>query len=95
MRNSSDGFPYVSAKICVFFVKGFFKLTHLLNDFASKPNEILTHFAPSEIQAGGIQNQGFARPESQPFSTFGSIWTLGSSGDQSESLGRLWGAKDG
>ena len=33
------------------FFDVFFKLPHLLNDFASKPNEISTHFAPNEILA--------------------------------------------
>ena len=78
------------------FFAVFLKLTHLLNDFESKPNEILTHFAPTDILAEITKCWHLPWGEFHPFSTFGPIWTLGSlgaSGDQSVSLGRLWGAR--
>ena len=75
MRNNSVFFALVGANVLCFF-HFFFKLTHLLNYFASNTNEILTHFATNEILAEGIQNQVVAERESQLFSTFGSSWTL-------------------
>ena len=68
----------------VFFAV-FLKLTHLLNDFESKPNEILTHFAPTDILAEITKCWHLPWGEFHPFSTFGPIWTLGVSGS-------LWGS---
>ena len=68
----------------VFFAV-FLKLTHLLNDFESKPTEILTHFAPTDILAEITKCWHLPWGEFHPFSTFGPIWTLGVSGS-------LWGS---
>ena len=84
MRTSSVFFPYLGANISCFFCR-FLKLTHLLNDFESKPTEILTHFAPTDILAEITKCWHLPWGEFHPFSTFGPIWTLGVSGS-------LWGS---
>ena len=50
----------------VFFAV-FVKLTHLLIDFESKPHEILTHFAPTDILAEITKCWHQGRGENHPF----------------------------
>ena len=78
---------FAPGKVPIFhvFFAVFLKLTHLLNDFESKPNEILTHFAPTDILAEITKCWHLPWGEFHPFSTFGPIWTLGVSGS-------LWGS---